>query len=137
MTKYTNIAAYHFAELTDVKSLKAELAGLCRTWNLKGTILLSDEGINLFVAGPAESIELLLERPSHGPGLECCTPSQRERSSAVQPHAGEDQEGDHRLRRARDSTGSRTSPKLPRRSSSTGSTRAGPSRCSTPATITR
>lgn len=70
MTKYTNIAAYHFAELTDVKSLKAELSGLCRTWNLKGTILLSEEGVNLFLAGSAESIELLLDRLRKVSGLE-------------------------------------------------------------------
>ncbi|MBL8824351.1 MAG: pseudouridine synthase [Planctomycetia bacterium] len=70
MTKITNIAAYQFAELSHVKSLKQELLGLCKNWELKGTILLSEEGINLFVAGSGESIERLLQRLRSIPGLE-------------------------------------------------------------------
>lgn len=70
MIMITNIAAYQFAELTDVKSLKAELTGLCRGWGLKGTILLSEEGINLFLAGTAEAVEQLLARLKRVPGLE-------------------------------------------------------------------
>jgi len=51
MPSFTNIAAYQFAELTEIKALKQELLGLCKGWELKGTILLSEEGINLFLAG--------------------------------------------------------------------------------------
>ncbi len=46
----------------------------CKAWNLKGTILLSTEGINLFVAGSAESIDRLLARLRAIPGLEDLTP---------------------------------------------------------------
>ncbi|HQR08926.1 MAG TPA: pseudouridine synthase [Gemmatales bacterium] len=70
MPSFTNIAAYQFAELTEIKALKQELLGLCKGWELKGTILLSEEGINLFVAGSAESIDLLLARLRRIPGLE-------------------------------------------------------------------
>lgn len=70
MPSFTNIAAYQFAELTDIKPLKAELLGLCKNWGLKGTILLSEEGINLFLAGSAESVEMLLSRLRTIPGLE-------------------------------------------------------------------
>src|SRR3954453_3788612 len=70
MPSFTNIAAYQFAELTEIKALKQELLGLCKGWELKGTILLSEEGINLFVAGAAESIDLLLARLRRIPGLE-------------------------------------------------------------------
>ncbi|MFN7141510.1 MAG: pseudouridine synthase, partial [Limisphaerales bacterium] len=43
---------------------------LCRSWELKGTILLSTEGINLFVAGAPEKIDLLLAELRTIPGLE-------------------------------------------------------------------
>ncbi|MGC3958848.1 MAG: hypothetical protein QM813_13195 [Verrucomicrobiota bacterium] len=51
MNNIVNIAAYKFASLTELRSLRARLLALCRGWELKGTILLSVEGINLFVAG--------------------------------------------------------------------------------------
>ncbi|MFO0815265.1 MAG: pseudouridine synthase [Gemmatales bacterium] len=70
MSSYTNIAAYQFAELSNLKPLKAELLGLCKSWNLKGTILLSEEGINLFVAGEADSVKQLMDRLRTIPGLE-------------------------------------------------------------------
>ena len=69
----TNIAAYHFAELTDLKSLRQRLLDLCKAWGLKGTILISTEGVNLFVAGGASEIDLLLAELRSIPGLESLT----------------------------------------------------------------
>ncbi|MDB6124868.1 MAG: rluA [Pedosphaera sp.] len=69
MPKFSNIAAYKFATLTELKSLRSRLVGLCKEWNLKGTILLSTEGINLFVAGAPEKVELLLAELRNIPGL--------------------------------------------------------------------
>ena len=60
MKKFSNIAAYKFATLPDIRALRARLLALCRSWGLKGSILLSAEGINLFVAGEREQIDLLL-----------------------------------------------------------------------------
>ena len=60
MPAVTNISTYRFAELTGLKELREELISDCKVWELKGTILLSTEGINLFVAGAAASIKLLL-----------------------------------------------------------------------------
>ena len=60
MNKIVNIAAYKFASLSDLRPLRARLLALCKGWELKGTILLSVEGINLFVAGTAENVEKLL-----------------------------------------------------------------------------
>ncbi len=51
MNKIVNIAAYKFVALPELRSLRARLLALCKGWELKGTILLSAEGINLFVAG--------------------------------------------------------------------------------------
>ena len=70
----TNIAAYRFAELSDLKTLRERLIGLCRKQCLKGTILLSTEGINLFVAGSADGIEALLAELRCIPGLEDLAP---------------------------------------------------------------
>ena len=70
MKKFINIAAYKFAALPELRSLRARLLALCRSWELKGTILLSGEGINLFVAGEREKINLLLAELRGIPGLE-------------------------------------------------------------------
>jgi UPF0176 protein len=70
MKKIVNIAAYKFVSLPDLRSLRTRLLALCRSWELKGTILLSAEGINLFVAGEREKINLLLAELHSLPGLE-------------------------------------------------------------------
>ncbi|HTI71149.1 MAG TPA: RluA family pseudouridine synthase [Candidatus Limnocylindria bacterium] len=70
MKKVCNIAAYQFAALDDLKARRLKLMELCRSATLKGTILLSTEGINLFVAGAPESITLLLSELRAWPGLE-------------------------------------------------------------------
>ncbi|MEK6232833.1 MAG: pseudouridine synthase, partial [Luteolibacter sp.] len=66
----TNLAAYRFVELTGLKELREELISLCKGVGLKGTILLSVEGVNLFVAGPGEAVSKLMERLRQISGLE-------------------------------------------------------------------
>ena len=70
----TNISTYRFAELSGLKELRAELTAICKLGELKGTILLSTEGINLFVAGAEGSIEQLLAKLDAVPGLENLRP---------------------------------------------------------------
>ncbi len=70
MPVITNLAAYKFARLTDLKPLRERLLGLCKGWGLKGTILLSTEGVNLFVAGGQAEVEMLLAELHRIPGLE-------------------------------------------------------------------
>jgi len=65
----TNIAAYKFARLDNLKRLRDALLQTCKVWGLKGTILLSTEGINLFVAGSREAIDQLLAELQTIPGL--------------------------------------------------------------------
>jgi UPF0176 protein len=72
--KILNIAAYKFVSLPELRSLRARLLALCKSWELKGTILLSAEGINLFVAGERGKIELLLVELRNVPGLEDLSP---------------------------------------------------------------
>lgn len=74
MLPITNISTYRFVPLSGLKDLRAELIAGCKEWALKGTILLSTEGINLFVAGAAESIERLLGKLRSVPGLEGLEP---------------------------------------------------------------
>ena len=74
MSAVTNISTYRFAELTGLKDLRESLIADCKSWELKGTILLSTEGINLFVAGAPDSIDRLLEKLRAIPGLEDLEP---------------------------------------------------------------
>ena len=69
MPAVTNIAAYRFAPLDELPALRERLTALCRSGNLRGTILLSPEGINLFVAGGSDEIGLLLAELRAVPGL--------------------------------------------------------------------
>jgi UPF0176 protein len=70
MPPVTNISTYRFAALSDLKPLREQLLARCREWNLKGTILLSTEGINMFVAGDRARIDDLLAEVRKVPGLE-------------------------------------------------------------------
>ncbi|QDU41461.1 Ribosomal large subunit pseudouridine synthase A [Maioricimonas rarisocia] len=59
--RIVNIAAYRFVHLDRLEERRAHLKELTRSLRLKGTILLSEEGINLFVAGDRAGIDALLE----------------------------------------------------------------------------
>ncbi|MGE0760335.1 MAG: sulfurtransferase [Pirellulaceae bacterium] len=69
MTPVVNIAAYRFGDLTDLRELRSELKSLCQRLELRGTILLSEEGINLFVAGTRSAVDALLSRLRQIPAL--------------------------------------------------------------------
>lgn len=55
-----NIAAYKFVPLDDLEPRRERLKSLCDEIELRGTILLSPEGINCFLAGTRASIDALL-----------------------------------------------------------------------------
>jgi UPF0176 protein len=59
-TTHVNIAAYKFITLDNLDELRAQYAALCNALGLKGTILLTPEGINMFVSGPREAIDQYL-----------------------------------------------------------------------------
>lgn len=65
-----NIAAYHFVSLDDLERRRKELKALCSELQLKGTILLTPEGINLFIAGSREAIDALLDFLGNDPAFE-------------------------------------------------------------------
>lgn len=51
-----NLAAYKFTQLAELDELRAQLKLFCQSIDLKGTILLSTEGINFCLAGSLSSV---------------------------------------------------------------------------------
>lgn len=56
-----NVAAYKFVPLTNLAERRERLRSFCLSLQLRGTILLSTEGINLFVAGSRDAIDGILK----------------------------------------------------------------------------
>jgi len=55
-----NLAAYHFAAIDDPDAVAAWLRELAEAGDLRGTVLVAPEGINLFLAGRIEAIDALI-----------------------------------------------------------------------------
>jgi UPF0176 protein len=55
-----NISYYKFVTLTDREALKADLTAHCLELDLKGTILLAPDGINVFLAGAREATDAIV-----------------------------------------------------------------------------
>jgi UPF0176 protein len=83
MPPVINLSAYKFVPLENLPALKEHLAALAVGSGLRGTILLSPEGINLFVAGSRSSTDALVATLRDIPGLAGLTPKESE--SAEQP----------------------------------------------------
>ena len=56
-----NIAAYYFVTLDNLEERRTHLQARCRELEMKGTILLSEEGINMFLAASRASIDQFLD----------------------------------------------------------------------------
>jgi UPF0176 protein len=61
MANYIVAALYKFISLPDFRQLQEPLLSLCRTHDIKGTLLLAEEGINGTIAGSREGIDALIE----------------------------------------------------------------------------
>ena len=57
-----NIAAYHFVEIADPQALAAQLRTASEAGGLRGTVLVAEEGINLFLAGAESAIHGFLDQ---------------------------------------------------------------------------
>jgi UPF0176 protein len=57
---FVNISAYKFISFDDTAERREAFQDICRQLDLKGTILLTPEGINMFLAGTRENIDLYL-----------------------------------------------------------------------------
>ena len=56
-----NIAAYRFAHVDDADALAASLRAVAEAGDVRGTILVAPEGVNLFLAGPEHGVEAVLD----------------------------------------------------------------------------
>lgn len=61
MEKVVITTFYHFINLSDVETIKEPLLSFCKKENLKGTILLANEGINSTISGSREAINSLYQ----------------------------------------------------------------------------
>ena len=57
LSEFVNIAGYLFVTLTDLPERRKDLLRECKARSIKGTILLSEEGINLFLAARRDEID--------------------------------------------------------------------------------
>lgn len=78
-----NLSAYKFTRLEDLGVLRERLLEVANAGDLKGTILVSDEGINLFVAGHRAEVDRLMAVLRSIRGLEDLAP--KESVSTEQP----------------------------------------------------
>jgi UPF0176 protein len=59
-TPFVNIAAYKFITFDDTEAKRPQFQAICQELNLKGTILLTPEGINMFLSGTRANIDSYL-----------------------------------------------------------------------------
>ena len=83
MNTILNISAYKFVPLPDAPALREVLLGRAVGLQLKGTILLAEEGINLFLAGPADDVRGFVAQLHTDPRFADIAP--KESWSASQP----------------------------------------------------
>ncbi|APJ03455.1 rhodanese-related sulfurtransferase [Silvanigrella aquatica] len=58
---FVNIAYYKFVNIIDPQALREVLLNLCNSLNIKGTIILAEEGINSCLVGSPEGIDSYIE----------------------------------------------------------------------------
>ena len=83
VTTVLNISAYKFVPLPDADALRDTLLVHAMGLKLKGTILLAEEGINLFLAGPAQAVLDFVAQLQQDPRFADLAP--KESWSATQP----------------------------------------------------
>jgi len=83
VTTTLNISAYKFVPLPDADALRDRLLARTSALQLKGTILLAEEGINLFLAGPAPAVQDFVGQLRQDARFADLTP--KESWSATQP----------------------------------------------------
>ncbi|MDH5823937.1 sulfurtransferase [Luteimonas sp. RD2P54] len=66
----TNVAAYRFTVIADPPALAEQVRGWAGAGGLRGTVLLAEEGINLFLAGTGAAVAAFMRRLRAEPGLD-------------------------------------------------------------------
>ncbi len=83
MPNVLNISAYKFVPSPDADALRDTLLARAKDLQLKGTILLAEEGINLFLAGPALAVRDFVAQLQQDPRFADMAP--KESWSPTQP----------------------------------------------------
>jgi UPF0176 protein len=83
MTSILNISAYKFIPLPDAHALREVLLARATQLELKGTILLAEEGINLFLAAPRAAVDAFIHQLHQDPRFADIAP--KESWSETQP----------------------------------------------------
>ncbi len=78
-----NISCYLFVSLPDPAALRERLHARAEALGLKGTVLIAEEGINLFLAGPADAVRTWVDAVRADARLAALTP--KESWSETQP----------------------------------------------------
>jgi UPF0176 protein len=78
-----NISAYLFTEISDTEALREACHAQASSHSLKGTVLIAEEGVNLFLAGPPSEVHDFVSWLHLDPRLLAITP--KESWSATQP----------------------------------------------------
>ena len=60
MNQFVNIAAYKFIGLDNTAQMRPQYQDMCKALDLRGTILLTPEGINMFLSGTRAAIDQYL-----------------------------------------------------------------------------
>lgn len=69
MPEFLTAALYKFVPLPDFAALQAPLQAFCEAHDVRGTLLLAEEGINGTIAGPAEGVHAVLAHLRSDPRL--------------------------------------------------------------------
>lgn len=84
--KYLTAALYKFVSLPNYKALQAPLLEQCINHNIKGTLLLAEEGINGTIAGLPEDIHQVLNYLRTDPLFEDCFADLEHKESFADTH---------------------------------------------------
>lgn len=76
MNNILNISAYKFVPLPDAHALRDRLHERAVALDLKGTVLLAEEGINLFLAGPGAAVREFVAKLRQDPRLADLVPKE-------------------------------------------------------------
>ena len=78
-----NISAYLFVALPDAAAQRERLLTEARSRRLKGTVLLAEEGINLFLAGAADDVHGFVAALRATSALRRCSPRKAGRPASL------------------------------------------------------
>ena len=76
MKPILNISAYLFVPLTDTLALRESIRSQAADLSLKGTVLLAEEGINLFLAGVPDKLRAFVARLREDTRFEALAPKE-------------------------------------------------------------